>query len=123
MGVDKSIQQGCNCCILITIRRAIKFHEAIKRKRMEWNFVVSSVYESRCYDYCNGSCFYRDFLFVFMIYVGICVIRIKNDVKELTDLEFKKYNKSREESFNEKDANEEVVGNDNRDLQKQEDGE
>ena len=30
-------------------------------------------------------------LFVFMIYVGICVIIIKNDVKELTDLEFKKY--------------------------------
>ena len=31
-------------------------------------------------------------LFVFMIYVGICVVSIKNSLKELTDLEYKKYN-------------------------------
>ena len=33
-------------------------------------------------------------LFAFMIYVGICIIMIKNDVRQLTDLEFKKYKES-----------------------------
>ena len=34
-------------------------------------------------------------LSVLLIYVGICIIQIKNDVKELTDLEFKKYKETR----------------------------
>ena len=36
--------------------------------------------------------FFSIVLFVFMIYVGICVVSIKNNLKELTDLEYKKYN-------------------------------
>ena len=34
-------------------------------------------------------------LSVLLIYVGICIIQIKNDVKELTDLELKKYKETR----------------------------
>lgn len=44
-------------------------------------------------------------LFVFVIYVGICIIMIKNDVRQLTDLEFKKY----KESCKKVDASNEIV--------------
>lgn len=44
-------------------------------------------------------------LFAFMIYVGICIIMIKNDVRQLTDLEFKKY----KESCKKVDASNEIV--------------
>lgn len=48
-------------------------------------------------------------LFVLMIYVGICIIKIKNDVKELTDLEFKKYKESHKEM-----GTSEKIDNDNK---------
>jgi len=42
--------------------------------------------------------------FVFLIYVGICVIEIKSGVKELRDLEYKKYEQmKKKEELSEKD--------------------
>jgi hypothetical protein len=38
--------------------------------------------------------FFGVLLFVFMIYVGICVVKIKNDLRKLTELELEK-NKDR----------------------------
>ena len=34
-------------------------------------------------------------LFVFLIYVGACIVQIKNDMKKLTNLEFKKYKETK----------------------------
>ena len=34
-------------------------------------------------------------LFVFMIYVGICIIKMKNYMKKITELEYKRYNEEK----------------------------
>lgn len=51
------------------------------------------------------------FLLVFMIYAGICIIKIKNDLNELTDLEFKKYNEKKSNVSAAAEAKEETSDN------------
>ena len=46
-----------------------------------------------------------------MIYAGICIIKIKNDLNELTDLEFKKYNEKKSNVSAAAEAKEETSDN------------
>lgn len=51
--------------------------------------------------------FFAVVLFVFMIYVGICVIKIKNDLRTLTKIEMKKQMHEAEEKKEKKEKEDE----------------